>query len=690
MIQNLNIPKMGKYPPTRTSVACFNCRKSKIRCFNKGDGTPCDRCKKSKLECKYLFTGRQLQKTSKSKKKVKKNTEKALLNASPPGYPYAFSTNITPVVMPDKSLWLEIADIFFKNQYQGIFPFIHKPSFYSFLRSKEFNPSTYLTDYYNGLQSKEGSIIRWPDPIVLLGILALCARLHPTLVRRYGSFNEDDNPHLYKPTLNTNGSCDNDAKEYSPHSASKYFGWHARMLLQNVFDRPTVQRIQALTMLSSHEWGEKNVARSFSYIGIAARMSLLLGLGERKSLCYTERKDNNEDPKQSFILQEVKRRTLWSVYMMDRCISSGRNRSSAIRVEDIKISLPCSDRDFAFGSSVDCMTFNQLRDHLNSEVHDCELEKATSTTFIIFAFELWAQIAKWFGEGGARNDTLDPWLPNSVYSKFSSQLDTIHDFLPSNLQYNSINLDAHIADNTAGSFGYLHSLLFLCRTFLNREYLYLCPKKPQKSWWFKCIDDLISSIKMCSMLISTLSSLNLMVVAPFTGFQIFTSGGTSLYLASFSSDIFEYYIKSHGFSRNDFKEISLQNARLLRHWGDVWTLANCWVVYINQMRKAFARMASFEETSQGSPIHSILLDYGSPIIQDENDRLAKSPENPAQQTPEDLKQNEQQAAVVETGKKVLQSNAEKQFASDYFDIGSIFPAWYDTIHADDEFNYQWN
>lgn len=135
---------MGKYPPTRTSVACFNCRKSKIRCFNKGDGTPCDRCKKSKLECKYLFTGRQLQKTSKSKKKVKKNTEKTSLNASPPGYPYAFSTNITPVVMPDKSLWLEIADIFFKNQYQGIFPFIHKPSFYSFLRSIQRIQSFYV------------------------------------------------------------------------------------------------------------------------------------------------------------------------------------------------------------------------------------------------------------------------------------------------------------------------------------------------------------------------------------------------------------------------------------------------------------------------------------------------------------------------------------------------------------------
>lgn len=680
---------MGKYPATRTSVACSNCRKCKIRCFNKGDGTACDRCRKSKLECKYLYTGWQLQK-NRCKKKVKKGTEKSASSdtTSLLGYPYTFATNITPVVMPDKPLWLEIADIFFRNQYQGIFPFIHKPSFYSFLRSKEFNPSTYLTDYYQGLQKEEGSIIRWPDPIVLLGILALCARLHPTLVRRYGSFNEDNNPHLYKPSLDTSGTCEEDTKSYNPHSASKYFGWHARMLLQNVFDRPTVQRIQALTMLSSHEWGEKNVARSFSYIGIAARMSLLLGLGEPGSLCYTERKSSDGDPKLTFILQEAKRRTVWSVYMMDRCISSGRNRSSAIRVEDIKIPLPCSDRDFAFGIAVDCLTFFQLHDYLELGAHDCKLEKATSTTFTIFAFELWARIAKWSGEGGARSDTLDPWMPGSIYSKFSAQLDTIHRFLPINLQYNSINLDAHIADNTAGSFGYLHSLLFLCRTFLNREYLYLCPEKPQRSWWYKCIDDLISSIKMCSILISTLSSLNLMVVAPFTGFQIFTNGGTSLYLTSFSSEIFESYIKMHALYRNDFQEISLQNARLLRHWGDVWTLANCWVAYINQMRSTFPRLATFDETSQGSSIHNILLDYGSPIIQDENDSMSK--DAPVDKTPDNTKQTKQNGPLVEqNGRTGSQINAEKQFASEYFDIGSIFPAWYDTIHADDELNYQW-
>ncbi|QPG73892.1 hypothetical protein FOA43_001207 [Brettanomyces nanus] len=572
--------------------------------------------------------------------------------------------------------------------------------------SPEFDPNTYFVHYYKRTEDEDISILKWPDPLVLLAILALCARLHPTLVRRYGEFNEDVDPQLYVPNLVARGNQEDNLKSYS-HSASKYFGWHARMMLRNVFDRPTVQRVQALTMLSSHEWGEKNVARSFSYIGIAARMSLLLGLGETNSLCYENEKLKGSDQKSTFIRQEVKRRTLWSVYMMDRCISSGRNRSSAIRVDDINIPLPCSERDFAFGTNVKCMTFKELTSVLEEGKPTDLLSKSTSTSFTIATFEIWAHTAKWAGEGGAKNETVDPWLKTSTHNKLSEQLDNLENMLPSHLQYNSINLDAHIADNSAGSFGYLHCIIFLSRIFLNREYLYVTPESLKKGWWESCTKKLVSSVKMSSTLINTLSSLNLMVVAPFTGFEIFTNAGTALYLSSFPSNVLQANLQHFKFPTKDFQEISLQNSRLLRHWGDVWTLANCWVEWIEEMRKMFNHVTiRIGQDTEGSSLRNILLDYGSPIIEDENDRSVKTEDSSpfidskrtdsVGEAPIALEISTQQSQhpnipVLSHSPLIRTPNSLEYGPSnleslEYFDIGSIFPGWYDAIHADDPRN----
>ncbi|VEU23187.1 DEKNAAC104322 [Brettanomyces naardenensis] len=660
----------------RTFLACDLCRRSKIKCINSGDSQkPCQRCAKHTFSCTYTPTSSQIRKRQNKRKRLRQRTFKHIqASLSPPD-------DNCPIVLPEKALWYEIADVFFKNQYQGIFPFIHKPSFYAFLRSSEFNPATYFIDYYKRKDDDDVSILKWPDPLVLLGILALCARLHPTLVRRYGDFNEESNPQFYQPNLAARDNENEDHKTY-PHSASKYFGWHARMMLRSVFDRPTVQRVQALTMLSSHEWGEKNIARSFSYIGIGARMSLLLGLGEPNSMCYENEKLKGNDQKSAFIMQEVKRRTLWSVYMMDRCISSGRNRSSAIRVDDIKIQLPCTERDFAFGTNVKCMTFNELMAVVEKGEPDDRLPKTTSTTFTVAAFEVWAKIAKWAGEGGARNEKIDPWLEGSTYHELSGQVSRLEKMLPSHLQYNSINLDAHIAANSAGFFGYLHCLLFLCRIFTTREYLYnMTSESLKKGWWEECIQKLVDAVKRSSTLINALSSLNLMVVAPFTGFEIFTNAGTSLYLSSFPAEVLQANLKDSKCLQSDFKEISLQNGRLLRHWGDVWTLANCWDEWILEMRDSFSHLTVRVNQEGESSLRSILLDYGSPIIQDENDRSVKVEEPKiSYKAISEVKETPIESTMSSIGYSPFGGD---NFES--FDIGSLFPGWYDAIHSDERY-----
>ena len=50
--------------------------------------------------------------------------------------------------------------------------------------------------------------------------------------------------------------------------------------------------------------------------------------------------------------REIKRRTIYSAFILDKFLESGKDRRERIRTDQIKVQLPCSDEDFRFGSDV--------------------------------------------------------------------------------------------------------------------------------------------------------------------------------------------------------------------------------------------------------------------------------------------------------------------------------------------------
>lgn len=60
------------------------------------------------------------------------------------------------------------------------------------------------------------------------------------------------------------------------------------------------------------------------------------------------------------IAQEVRRRTFWSCYIMDRYLSSGKYRPQMLFAPLLRTQLPASDRSFAFGEKVRTLLLNDL------------------------------------------------------------------------------------------------------------------------------------------------------------------------------------------------------------------------------------------------------------------------------------------------------------------------------------------
>lgn len=629
----------------RSPIACTECRKKKVRCI-RGD-LVCLRCTSNGIECSYEL--KVSQRVGNIKKKIsslipelesKETTTKNPKHRTPnvkrykpssASIDYLEATIDTPI-FPSKEDVLEIVEVFFTNQYHGIFPFLHYPSIKKFLQSSRFDPETYIEDYKKSLIPNFASSIMFPDPVLLLSILALCARLHPRTASRYGNFQES-NPHSFKISEKSSSLSNTPPKG---SNASKYFGWHARQQLKEVFDRPTVQRIQALCLLSSHEWGEGNNSRSFLYVGIAARMALVLGLGSEDTIVL------EEDGEMKYIVAESKRRTIWSVYLMDKCNGSGRERVPAIRVEDIKVKLPSEENDFLFGNPEPVMEFRQLYDFMLKYNEDTtefkSLQKMPLIGFTIVLFDIWSKIAKWVGEIGSKHETQDPWSPESFFHEISRDLDSVLRVLPKKYQYNDYNLRVHIELGTAAHFGYFHCLWYLCRIFLNREYLFrdhlLCPD----NWWKNNIHELLNSLENMTVLILKLKDDAMVVVAPFTGFEIYTNAITLLHFCSFSNDTLlsnlvdpnlDSATQSEAIEamKAKYKTLAVINIENLQPWTNSWEMGRKWYEMSLRLGVSFGQLAGegVEESEVISDdLRHSMHDYGTGKVSEDYSHFNKA------------------------------------------------------------------
>ncbi|KAI5959041.1 hypothetical protein CANMA_004165 [Candida margitis] len=354
----------------------------------------------------------------------------------------------------------------------------------AFLRSDEFDPTTFI-------ESPPITTPLQPNPVVLLAILALCARLHKTL----------------PDALN----------------ASLEFGWHARKLVSAEFDNPSLSNVQALCVLSSHEWGEGNACRSYMYVGLAARMAMVLGL--------------NEEP-------------------------TGANELE-------------NERNFIFGE----IQKQCFRDEVDKE--EMDRTKISCNGFMIYLFEIWREIGTWVGVTGSKLEPLAPWDPDSPFCKLSKRLDKFEKQLPSSLNFS--HLEEHISFGSAGDFAYFHGLFFLCRIFLNREYFFASPDIGPPGWWNSLATELFDTLNKLDSITKRLKPLNLMVIAPFTGFQVFTTAATSLYIAAYPAKVLKQHFPTQ--SPDKFKSMANDCIKTLNSWSQSWGLGKNWIETLKKLQE---------------------------------------------------------------------------------------------------------
>lgn len=284
----------------RAGGACVRCRKGKTKCVYDNGRAPCKNCAKGMHEC-YLPSETNAHLHAQSPARVSRPRESLpgdrAVVATSDRQPAATGAVIprglqTPSEKLTPELITECERVINKTIPSCVA--FHKPSFLQKLKSGTLEPS------------------------IVNGLLTCAARSSSVLIRRYG---------------NQGGGAS---------AASEHFAVKTLNLVMQNLDVPTLADIQALCLLTIHEWGNRNAVRAYVYLGQAARMTQMYRI-------ITGHQPLG-DPDQ-FIKDESFRRTLWLIYILDCFLTSSPGRHPAVSHHDVKdVPLPCPDMNYNFGT----------------------------------------------------------------------------------------------------------------------------------------------------------------------------------------------------------------------------------------------------------------------------------------------------------------------------------------------------
>ncbi|OBT57886.1 hypothetical protein VE04_02102 [Pseudogymnoascus sp. 24MN13] len=413
----------------RSSIACFHCRRCKIKCQNSGTNSACRACITNSRACIYpagqhaksagpLRNGGEGEEVQRARKRELDDVGKQSLRHTDDPFQ---SPHITP------KLWKEVYNTFILHCSAEL-PFLHDEVFYAYVQP---------------------TIERSADTqIYLLGMLTLTARFIPDLIAFHNPLN--------------------------PLAASEFYAEASatRLNVQAITGQPTLERVQGLLMISLYHWGMLDRKCAWMYINIATRMAQTLGLMFEEDL-WTNWKP--APLARSTIQREIKRRTAYSCFILDRYQSMGQYQPQIIDIYELNIQLPCSEEDFLFGTIVKTRL---LKDSLQSPDSN-ESSRTISTTQVLSIYiqlvEIWGRFSHWSSRGGRQKEEYPPWDQRSEFYKLQQQLVSFYKSLPPKLTFNSTNITAHIASRSVTLYTAIHTLYSLCNIVLHYDYIPFLP-----------------------------------------------------------------------------------------------------------------------------------------------------------------------------------------------------------------------
>ncbi|CAI6331643.1 unnamed protein product [Periconia digitata] len=398
--------------------------------------------------------------------------------------------------------------------------------------------------------------------------------------------------------------------------ASNAFAAHARQILQSDLETPSISRVQALLMLTGHDWGAGNGRRAWIYLGMAIRLVEVMDLTQELK-APKDRKPTREE----FIEAEVRRRTAWTCFLMDSLLSGGKGRRRSLAADDMDIQLPCERESFVFGEPV-------CTESLNGRLLMPPLSLAVGELGIIGyslrAANIWGKVAKWACSQELKSQL--PWESTSQFRQLIQELEDWKNTLPVRLQYDLFSLHSHNAVDQGQAYCYMHSIHFMSNMFLQRAYLpVLGPQvhseeAPEsysefsdqwKAWQKTSRRELFKEANQVLEMLEEMRTFGVFFLrglVPWIGFTIYTAVGVMLYSFHFPSPEDDPRLAQQS------RERVVNGCVFLKEMNNQWPMSETWFETIKRMQKYYRSVLGQGDSvspDERQVLRRAMVDYGA-------------------------------------------------------------------------------
>jgi hypothetical protein len=454
--------------------------------------------------------------------------------------------------LPSKDIQEHLAEVYFDYVYGQSYPLLHKPSFMRRLAS--------------------GNV----PPVLILAICAISARFstHPQL-RTEPCFLRGDN-----------------------------WAERAREIALKRYDAPNITILIVYLLLGLHEFGTCQGGRSWMFGGMAQRMAYALQL--HKELEYDPSTSEADRKKLSSTDREIRRRTMWSCFLMDRFNSSGTDRPLFVHEQYIEVQLPIKEHLYiheipAPTEDLDGNVPNPVEDDGGQLFHPRDNMGVTAYTIRLVC--IWGKLVKYINLGGKERETEPMWSPKSTFHNIKREAKEFKEALPDMLVYNPENLKSRAIGRTAHHFLYLHILyqqiiLFMHRFSLPSTTGSRPPKDTPHDFLTESARTALDAANQISILINEAMDHN--VVAPFAGYSAF-----------FSSTVHVHGI----FSKNpkleaQSKKYLAYNVKYLSKMKKYWGMFHYIAENLKELYRQHADAQLRAPTTTGEKSKAMIFQYG--------------------------------------------------------------------------------
>ncbi|KAG0145830.1 hypothetical protein CROQUDRAFT_45306 [Cronartium quercuum f. sp. fusiforme G11] len=562
----------------RASIACETCRRRKVRCS--GEYPICTFCASRSLRCDY--DGHP------DLAKPLSSTPLSTFSPTPSVFSPASTSyqNNPPLSLPSREIQRDAINTFFSHfADESLLTFFHRPTL-----TRQLDTDTI-------------------DPEILLSILTLAGRFCDSLKALHGNFQQTCN----------------------------FYASQAHSIIRANPDIITLSRLQVHLMLGLHDCTEHEEKRGWMHIGIAIRMAQLL------KLCQLDDDLDENHHLQQHIKEidvidlEIRRRTFWNCFLIERLFSDGKERPINLKVSDndlidqenfeFMIKFPCPDNEFIIGRLVSTAKFNAKPlppwgpIPKNNVIEHEEADLFGQTMRIA---EIWSKVLSYVSRGGRNKDRRCPWLIDSSFGKLDEQLSDWDSKLPNHLQYSESNLVAHSMIGQGKTYGLMHLLYFTSLLYLHRDYIPFLPpldyhprngpidgeplwhpnthnnqrpEPPNPEWWKTSAETCFRSANAITDMVINLSHHACALTNPFAGFAVLTAGTMHIHL---------WFRPNHAPFIKNVGEYLASDTRILNDLKQTWSISHQWCQALNADYAINSFIQENDNTTVlTTPIHSV-------------------------------------------------------------------------------------